>query len=68
MLLTAGVVLPSAQWLFLSGEESDGIDDDTGERVLMVLWVFCSLFVFGLNVFSMLVTNVTNAVMRTITE
>jgi drug/metabolite transporter (DMT)-like permease len=75
-LLNAGVVLPAAQWLFASGEEGNGIREDTGDTLrllgndgaLIALSVLYIFFILGLNTFAMLVTNITNAVMRTITE
>jgi drug/metabolite transporter (DMT)-like permease len=75
-LLTIGIVIPAAQWLFTSGEEGNGIREDTGDTlkllsgdsVLIVLSVLYGFFILGLNIFSMLVTSITNAVMRTISE
>jgi hypothetical protein len=75
-LLTAGLILPAAQWLFTSSEEGNGIREDTGDTfkrlandyVLIILSVFYVFFILGLNTFAMLVTNITNAVMRTMTE
>jgi drug/metabolite transporter (DMT)-like permease len=75
-IITGGLVLPAAQWLFKSKEEGNGISEDTGDTfkrlgsdpVLIVLSILYIFFILGLNTFAMLVTNITNAVMRTITE
>jgi hypothetical protein len=75
-ILTGALVLPAAQWLFAFSEEGNGIHEDTADTLRMLredgtlvllsfLYVF---FILGLNTSAMLVTNITNAVMRTIIE
>jgi hypothetical protein len=75
-ILTAGVMLPTVQWVFTSGEEGNGIHEDivdtfhilANNHLLIFLSVLYVLFILGLNTFAMVVTHITNAVMRTITE
>jgi drug/metabolite transporter (DMT)-like permease len=74
-LITGLVVLPLAQFVF-SGVEGGGLHEDTrdtfemlrNDYVLIAFAVLYILFILGLNTMAMLVTNITNAVMRTITE
>jgi hypothetical protein len=75
ILITGLVVLPLAQFV-LPGTEGGGIHEDTvdtfemfrNDHMLVVFALLYILFILGLNTMAMLVTNITNAVMRTITE
>lgn len=73
-IATAFVVLPISQ--YLGGEQGNGIHEDTIDTALM-LWdnkililfsIAYVLVILGLNIFGMIVTEITNAVMRTIVE
>jgi drug/metabolite transporter (DMT)-like permease len=75
-ILTGLVVLPAVQYMFTGTDEGNGIYEDTLDTfrmlgrnsVLIVLSIAYVFFILGLNTFAMMVTNITNAVMRTIME
>jgi drug/metabolite transporter (DMT)-like permease len=75
-LLTGFVVLPAVQYMFVGTDEGNGIYEDTMDTLRMLgksplligLSVAYVFFILGLNSFAMMVTRITNAVMRTIME
>jgi hypothetical protein len=76
MIITGFIILPAVQYMFADTQEGNGIYEDSLDTfamlgaswLLILLTVLYILFIFGLNVFAMMVTNITNAVMRTIME
>jgi drug/metabolite transporter (DMT)-like permease len=75
-LITGFIVLPAIQYMFTGTDEGNGIYEDTldtfymlGKSSLLIgLSVAYVFFILGLNAFAMMVTHITNAVMRTIME
>jgi drug/metabolite transporter (DMT)-like permease len=71
---TVCIFMPAVQ--FIPGDEGNGVHEDTWDTLLMIknnpttlAWlVLVLLSIFGLNLFGMLITEFTNAVMRTIIE